>query len=202
MTFPVLILRGVNPLVTLQRRPSCSAAQFATIAPAVRAEVLQDAARLEDMPVGFNLGSGVSAGLSFVGFFQHSGVVILDHESPHFALVDGDIDPLGVRGGQAKLAVQRVTGHGHVVFVHEQQVALAVKLVVARQPNLPRVAAGGTAEEAAVPATVNISHFTIVHQDAVYGVVPGAARFDVFGWSIAAAWIGRRVLGKLADAFS
>ena len=48
------------------------------------------------MPVGLKLGSGVSAGLIFVVFFQHSVVVILDHQPSHFALVDGDIDPLGV----------------------------------------------------------------------------------------------------------
>ena len=202
MTFPVLVFGGVNPLVALQRRPAVVGAQLAAIAPAVRAEVLEDATGLEDVAVGLKLGSGVSSGLILVVFFQHSVVVILDHEPSHFAFVDGDIDPFGVRGRQAKLAVQRVTCHGHVVFVHEKQVALAVKLVVARQPNLPRVAAGIAAVEATVPATVNISHFAVIHQDAVYGVVPGAARLDVFGWSVAAARVGSRVFGKLADAIS
>ena len=202
MPLPVLIFGGVNPLVTLQSRPAVVGAQFAAIAAAVRAEILQDAAGLEDMPGGFKLGSGVSAGLILVVFFQHSVVVILDHEPSHFAFVNGDIDPFSVRGGQAKLAVQRVAGHGHVVLVHEQKVALAVKLVVARQPYLPRVAAAVAAVEAAVPATVNISHLAVVNEDAVHGVVPGTARLDVFRWSVAAARVGRRVLGKLADAIS
>ena len=95
-----------------------------------------------------------------------------------------------------------MTGHGHVVLVHEQKIALAVKLVVARQPHLPRVAAGVAAVETAVPATVNISYFAVVYQDAVYGVIPGTARLDVFGWSVAAARVGRGVLGKLADAIA
>ena len=134
---PVLVLGGVNPLVPLQRRPAVVGAQLAAVAPAVRAEVLQDTTRLEDVAVGLDLGAGVPTGLVLMVSFEQTVVVILHHQAPHLALVDGDIDPLGVRGRQAKLAVQRMPGHSHVVLVHEQQVALAVELVVAGQAHLP-----------------------------------------------------------------
>ena len=95
-----------------------------------------------------------------------------------------------------------MSGHSHVVLVHEQQVALAVELVVAWKAYFPRVSPTVSTEEASVPASIHIAHLTVVDKDAVHGVVPRSARFDVFCRAIAASWVGRGILRQLASAFA
>ena len=87
--------------------------------------------------------------------------------------------------------------HGDVILVGEHQVALSVEPVVARQPNLPRVAPA-VAPESYRSTGVHIAHHALVNEDAVHGVVPRAARLDAPGRAIAAAGIGRHVFRELA----
>ena len=105
VALPVLVLGGVNPLVTLQRCPAVPGRQLAPVAAAVRAEVLQDTAGLEYVAVRLQLGAGVAAHLILVIALKHPVVVILHEQAAHLTLIDGDIDPLGVRGGQPKRAI-------------------------------------------------------------------------------------------------